>query len=204
MKIVNNGYSIEVKNINGQKCLSLIDFANLDGHSYTEICRKVKHKQSLTPFIVRKDGSKVKNTHLTLEGCIKLCESFQFPNDEFIKKIKELQNRFDVKEPSFEKKIPAEQLIDIEMKRLDNEKQDFEDLNRRVSNLEVKTNNIVACLSISKAQLKERIEDLENKLEDIDNNLSRLNDKPNQSSFKDLLKECIKDIIREELTNERA
>ena len=72
MKIVNNGYSIEIKKINGIQCLSLVDLAKLDGHNYTEFCRKVRTEPSLKPFIIRERDNLVRKTHLRIEGCVKL------------------------------------------------------------------------------------------------------------------------------------
>ena len=191
MEIIFNKNCVETKEIDGEPCILMTELIKLSGVHFTQIYQKLRQKYSLHKYI--RGGCRKR--HITLEGCIKLLELFREPNDALINEIKNTLER----ESTFEKKIPAEQLIDIEMKRLDNEKLDFENLNQRVSNLEVKTNDIVAGLSISESRFKERIEDLENKLEDVENNLSYINDKPNQSSFKDLLKECIKEIIKEEL-----
>lgn len=196
MEIIFNKNCVETKQIDGEPCILMTELIKLSGVHFTQIYQKIRNKYSLKKYL--RGGRRYR--YITLEGCIKVLESFREPNDALINVFK------DVKEPLFEKKIPAEQLIDIEMKRLDNEKLDFDDLKQRVSLLEAKTNDIVADSSISQSQFKERIEDLENKLEDvennledIENNLSYINDKPNQSSFKDLLKECIKEIIKEEL-----
>ena len=192
MEIIFNKNCVETKEIDGEPCILLTELINLSGIHFTQIYRKLRQKYSFHKYL--RGGSRCR--YITLEGCIKLLESLREPNDALINVLKDCTKQ---EEPS---KAPTpEKLIDLEMKRLENEKLDFSDLEKRVSLLEVKSNDIVADSCMSKAQFKERIEDLENKLEDVENNL---NDKPNQSSFKDLLKECIKEIIREELTNERA
>lgn len=196
MIISYNKHNAEIRDFDGDKAISLRDLVKLSGQ--VSLYKKLQKNFKLNKY---KKGKNKKDICLTLNGCVELLSDFIQPNDGLINEIKKIKERFDVKEPSFEKKIPAEQLIDLEMKRLDNEKLDFEDLKQRFSNLEVKTNDIVAGLSISQSQFKERIEDLENKLEDVENKLSYLNDKPKQqdTSFRTLLKECIKEIIREEL-----
>lgn len=90
------------------------------------------------------------------------------------------------------------------MKRLENEKLDFYDLKQRVEKLGNKINDIEFGNSLFDSHVQDFADSVYDRLSDIENNLSKLNDKPNQSSFKDLLKECIKEIIKEELTNERA
>lgn len=202
MEIIFNKKLVETKEIDGEPCILIKQLIELADIHFTQVYKKLRNTYSLKKY-TRGGG---RNRYITLEGCVKVLESFREPNDALINVLKDCTKQ---EEPS---KAPTpEKLIDLEMKRLDNEKLDFSDLEKRVSLLEVKSNNIVADSCISKAHFQKRIEDSENKLEDleanlrdIDNHLSYLNDKPNQSSFKDLLKECIKEIIKEELTNERA
>ena len=164
---------------------------NLSGIHCTQIYQKLRQKYSLHKYI--RGGRRYR--YITLEGCIKILESFREPNDALINVFK------DVKEPSFEKKIPAEQLVDLEMKRLDNEKLDFADLEKRVETLEIQIKNIEVSNSLFGSHVQDFIDSVYDRLADIENNLSNLNDKPNQqdTSFRTLLKECIKEIIREEL-----
>ncbi len=195
MEIIFNKNCVETKEIDGEQCILLTELINLSDIHFTEIYQKIRNKYSLHKYI-RGGGRK---RYITLEGCIKVLESFREPNDALINEIKKTQERFDVKEPSFEKKPDPEAIVDLEMKRLDNEKLDFGKLEKKISKLEDN-------LTSSNLSTKEYIGFLENKIFviddkilDIENNLSYLNDKPNQSSFKDLLKECIKEIIKEEL-----
>lgn len=69
----------------------------------------------------------------------------------------------------------------------------------RIKKLETKTDDINLNAGLAVSELQSRISMIDDRLRDIENNLRQLNDKPNQSSFRDLLKECIKEIIREEL-----
>lgn len=200
MEIIFNKNCVETKEIDGEPCILITELIELAGVHFTQIYQKLRNKYSLHKYI----KGKSRNRYITLEGCIKILELFREPNDALINEIKKVQERFDVKEPEFEKKIPAEQLIDLEMKRLDNEKLGFGKLEERVSLLEVKTNDMTVSASLAQSHFQDCITKIDDRLMDIENNLGQLNDKPNQSSFKDLLKECIKEIIREELTNERA
>ena len=76
------------------------------------------------------------------------------------------------------------------------------DLEKRVETLGNKINEIEVGNSLLGSHVQDFIDSVYDRLADIENNLGKLNDKPNQSSFKDLLKECIKEIIKEELSNE--
>lgn len=202
MEITNNGYTAKVLNFgSGEYALLISDLVKLDGHVFTEFYRKLKNKFVLDKYKRHAYGCTRKNTALTLDGCIAICEMFREPNDSLINEIKKIQERFDVKEPKIEKKIPAEQLVDLEMKRLENEKLDFGKLEERVSLLEVKTNDMMVNASLSKSHFQDCITKIDDRLMDIENSLSYINDKPNQqdTSFRTLLKECIKEIIKEEL-----
>ena len=196
MEIIFNKNCVETKEIDGEPCILIKQLIALAGVHFTQIYQKLRSKYSLHKYI----RGCCRNRYITLEGCIKLLESFREPNDALISEIKNTLER----ESPFEKKIPAEQLIDIEMKRLDNEKLDFENLNQRVETLGNKINEIEVGNSLFSSHVQDFIDSVYDRLADVENNLRNLNDKPNQSSFKDLLKECIKEIIREELTNEKA
>ena len=198
MEIIFNKNCVETKQIDGEHCILVKELIALSGVYFTDIYQKLRKKYSLHKYI----RGKKRNRYITLEGCVKILESFREPNDALINEIKKTQERFDVKEPAFEKKIQAEQLIDLEMKRLDNEKLDFGKLEERVSLLEVKTNDMTVSASLAQSHFQDCITKIDGRLMDVENNLSYINDKPNQSSFRDLLKECIKEIIREELSNE--
>lgn len=200
MEIIFNKNCVETIEIFGEPCIKITELIELAGVHFTQIYQKLRKKYSLHKYL--RGGSR--NRCITLEGCIKVLESFREPNDTLINEIKKTQERFDVKEPAFEKKIPAEQLIDLEMKRLDNEKLDFDDLKQRVETLGNKINDIEVGNSLFGSHVQDFVDSVYDRLDDIENNLGQLNDKPNQSSFKDLLKECIKEIIKEELSNERA
>lgn len=200
MEIIFNKNCVETKQIDGEPCILIKELIELAGVHFTQIYQKLRNKYSLHKYL--RGGSR--NRCITLEGCIKVLESFREPNDALINEIKNTLERFDIKEPEFEKKIPAEQLIDLEMKRLDNEKLDFKKLEEKIGKLEDNLN----FSNISTKQyigfLEDKIFTIDDKISDIENNLGQLNDKPNQkdTSFRTLLKECIKEIIREELTNE--
>ena len=193
MKIVNNGYSIEVKKINGIQCLSLVDLAKLDGHNYTEFCRKVRTEPSIKPFIIRERESLIRKTHLRIEGCVKLIKMFKFPNDELVRKLLPLMT---VKKPT------AEEIVDKELKNVCWTQGGVV----RLEGNEVTTPKEFDVKIVEKweqpvKELKDLVEKVDSRLIDVENSLSYINDKPNQqdTSFRTLLKECIKEIIREEL-----
>lgn len=187
MEIIFNKNCVETKEIDGEPCILLTELINLSGVHFTQIYQKLRQKYSLHKYI--RGGCRKR--YITLEGCIKILESFGEPNDALINVFKDCL----YPKKTETETLALEKFVDVEMKRLDNEKLDFGKLEERVKKLE----DDVFCIDA-------KLIDVVDRLIYIENNLSYLNDKPNQqdTSFKTLLKECIKEIIREELTNERA
>ena len=191
MEIIFNKNCVETKEIDGEPCILLTELINLSGVHFTQIYQKLRQKYSLHKYI--RGGCRKR--YITLEGCIKLLESFREPNDSLINVFKDCTHPKKTETET----LALEKFVDVEMKRLDNEKLDFADLEKRVETLGNKVNEIEVGNSLFGSHVQDFIDSVYDRLADIENNLSNLNDKPNQSSFKDLLKECIKEIIREEL-----
>lgn len=190
MEIIFNKNFVETKEIDGEPCILLTGLINLSGVHFTQIYQKLRQKYSLHKYI--RGGCRKR--YITLEGCIKLLESFREPNDALINVLRDCTKK---EEPS---KAPTpEKLIELEMKRLDKEKLNFVDLEKRVETLGNKINEIEVGNSLFGSHVQDFIDSVYDRLADIENSLGKLNDKPNQCSFKDLLKECIKEIIKEEL-----
>lgn len=187
MIIEHNGFKATVRDFNGELAIKVSDLIQLSGHHFTMFYRRLRNEFKYDKYI-RKTTHK--DTCLTLEGCVKILQAFREPNDALIKKIKELQG--DVETVSDKKQL-AEKVVDFE---LNNNK-----LEGRVSLLEVKTNDMMVSASLSESHFQDCITKIDDRLMDIENSLSYLNDKPNQqdTSFRKLLKECIKEIIKEEL-----
>lgn len=201
MKITNNGYTVKTEIVDGQHVILVKDLIMLDGHAFTEFYKKLLTKYILQKY--KRQLKKERGTALTLEGCVKICEMFRQPNDELINKIKGLIVEHEqIEKP---KKIDAEQLVDIEIERQRQNKVKEDILKadnlakidmilQRVKSTEVMVGQI-------NSHFQDCVDKIDNRLLDVENSLSYINDKPNQqeTSFRTLLKECIKEIIREEL-----
>ena len=194
MEIIFNKNLVETKEIDGEPCILITQLIELADVHFTQIYQKLRNKYSLHKYL--RGGSRCR--YITLEGCIKLLELFREPNDALINVFKDCTHPKKTETET----LALEKFVDVEMKRLDNEKLDFGKLEEKINKLEDNLNSSNLNTKEYIGFLEDKIFTIDDKISDIENNLSNLNDKPNQSSFKDLLKECIKDIIREELTNE--
>ena len=200
MIISYNNHTAGIRDFDGDKAISVNDLLHLSGHSIF-LYRKIKNNFKYNKYI---KGNNKKDTCLTLDGCIEMLSDYREPNDGLINEIKKIKDRFDVKKTEFEKKIPAEAFVDIELARIEDSKEKKDSINKleeRISLLEVKTNDMTAGASLEKSRLLDYVNKIDNRLLDVENSLSYINDKSNQqdTSFRTLLKECIKEIIREEL-----
>lgn len=182
MEITNNGYTVKTEKVNGQHVMLVADLIRLDGHAFTEFYKKLQNKYILQKY--KRQLKKERGAALTLEGCIKICEMFKQPNDELINKIKSVIVRPEPAE--IPPKIDAEQLVDIELER-QRQNQIKEDILtadnlakidmilKRVRTLEVRVNGIADALDEQKRKEKK------------------------DGYLLTLFKECMKEIIREEL-----
>lgn len=183
MEITNNGYAVKTEKVDGQHVILVTDLIRLDGHAFTEFYKKLQNKYILQKY--KRHLKKERGTALTLEGCIKICEMFRQPNDELINKIKGLI----VKPEQIEippKKIDAEQLVDIELER---------QRQNKVKEDILKADNIAKLDMILK-----RVRTLEVRVNGIVNTLDEQKRREKQDGYlRTLFKECMKEIIREEL-----
>lgn len=183
MEITNNGYTVKTKNVDGQHVIPLAELIKLDGHSVAAFYKMLKKNYILQKY--KRQLKEKRGTAFTLEGCIKICEMFKEPNDELINKIK----GFIVKPELIEipaQKLDAEQLVDIELERQRQNKVKEEILKadnrakidmilQRVKSIEIKVGNIADKVFNEKKEEKQDV------------------------YLRALFKECMKEIIREEL-----
>lgn len=182
MEITNNGYTVKTEKVDGQHVILVKDLIRLDGHAFTEFYKKLQNKYILQKY--KRQLKKERGTALTLEGCVKICEMFRQPNDELINKIK----GFIVKPESIETpiKLDAEQLVDIELER---------QRQNKVKEDVLKADNLAKI-----DMILQRVRTLEVRLNGIVNTLDEQKRKETQEGYlRTLFKECMKEIIREEL-----
>ena len=175
-----NGFIAKLRKFDNDYALKVTDLIAMSGQNFTQFYKRLKQNFKYDKYIRRTNR---KDTCLTLDGCIVMLESFREPNDGLIKKIKDFINENKTEELGitcdFNKMFPSNEEI--------------------IKKLETKTDDINLNAGLAVSELQSRISMIDDRLRDIENNLRQLNDKPNQSSFRDLLKECIKEIILEEL-----
>ena len=182
MEITNNGYTAKMEKVDGQHVILVTDLIRLDGHAFTEFYKKLQNKYVLQKY--KRQLKKERGNALTLEGCIKICEMFRQPNDELINKIK----GFIVKPEPIEtpKKLDAEQLVDIELER---------QRQNKVKEDILKADNLAKI-----DMILQRVKSLEIKVGNIADKVFNEKKEEKQDGYlRTLFKECMKEIIREEL-----
>lgn len=199
MIISYNNYTAKIRDFDGKKAISLRDLVSLSGQ--VGIYQKLQKNFKYNKYIKRNNK---KDTCLTLDGCIEILSDYREPNDGLINEIKKIKDSFDVKRTEFKKKIPAESFVDIELARIEDSKEKKDSINKleeRIGLLENVMNNLSDNIPIDLNIIKDSVENVDDRLSNVEDNLSYINDKLNQqdTSFRALLKECIKEIIREEL-----
>ena len=185
MEITNNGYTSKIEKIGDDYVIAVKDLIKLDGHSFNEFYKKLKTNFSLNKHRRHLEGKKIRGNALTLEGCVEICRMFRWANDELINKLKNLIVKPEPVETH--QKFDAEQLVDIELER---------QRQNKVKEDILKADNIAKL-----DMILQRVKSIELVVGNI---ADKVFNEPKQEEKQDgylrtLFKECMKEIIREEL-----
>lgn len=161
----------------GKEYISTSNLLRLSNISTSSFYKKFNEKRFYIAKYLYLNGRGRYNA-ITLEGAIEFLNMFREPDDALIKTIESYIER-----QKTEKIETEPDCFSTERKEV------IDEVESLSSELDIHG-------------LNKRIENIDNRLLDVENNLSYLNDKPkesNNSLFRQLLKECIKEIILEEL-----
>ena len=127
-----NGYTAQVRVVDGKRCLRLQDLSHLSRVHFTSIYRVFnKNRYKLSQYVC---DTKKRGTYLTLEGCLRFLKCFKFPDDGL---ISEIESKYMIKlEPA--PKPFVERFVDSELSRLETEnkmnslKESIEEIKKQV------------------------------------------------------------------------
>lgn len=165
--------TVSVDEMFGKEYISTSNLLRISNISSSSFYKKFNEKKFLISKYLYLNG-RGRCNYITLEGAIEFLKMFNNPDDALIKTIESYIER---------RKTEAElDCFSSERKEVINEVESLS------SELDIHG-------------LNKRIENIDSRLLDAENNLSYLNDRPkesNNSLFRQLVKECAKEIIREE------